>query len=398
MGYYDYETEETPEQRRMRLLAEMGSPFLGNRPDADLGTVDSSGAFGFMPQGFTPQPTSISGLGAPPYLDPGQTPNGSGTPYVDPPPRLGNLFSKPQEPAAPEQDGILYNGTRSPTGRGVLAQATPSAAIPSGPIASPDDVNVRGANGQDRSNAPRSPDAPQTAAPISLPSMAGGLGGGAAATYSSTPPRVGAGIASPAPTGDAAGKAAPTSAAASPGQTLPQPQVAAAADGLSRKPGSPAAMTWLQDNADLFIALGAGLLSGKNIGEGIIQGLRLANETESARAAKLKLEAEKNHGREPEEGRELLPRFFRGRSACRPEQSLLANALIDADLVKRAQQIVFPDPSSPDWVREKDANGTDVLRNTKTGDIKAAPKAEKEEKTGAAVDAGGKGPLGHPGR
>jgi hypothetical protein len=51
----------------------------------------------------------------------------------------------------------------------------------------------------------------------------------------------------------------------------------------------------------------------------------------------------------------------------------------NADLVRRAGQILYPDPTSPDWVREKDENGTDVLRNTKTGDIKAAPKAEKDE-------------------
>src|ERR1044072_7310539 len=98
-------------------------------------------------------------------MAPGQIASGSGRDYTDPAPRLGNLFRKPGEPEQPEQDGILFNGTRSPAGRGGLAAETPAAAIPSGPIASPDYVNVRGANAQDRSNALKSPDAPQTAAP-----------------------------------------------------------------------------------------------------------------------------------------------------------------------------------------------------------------------------------------
>jgi hypothetical protein len=289
MGYMDYETDETPEERRMRLLAEMGSPFLGNRRDADLGTVDSGGVFGMGPQGFQIQPDA-PGLGAA-WLDPGQRAGGSGVAYQDPPrtapgasdmpveqaPRLGNYFSKPGEPPAPEHDGILYNGTRSPMGRDVLAKETPTTAIPAGPIASPDDINVQGANNQDRTNAPRSADAPKTAAPAGLPTMAGALGTGPAGAFAATPPRVGA-----------SGAETPAAPA-----VLSQPQAAAAADGLSRKPGSPAAMTWLQDNADLFIALGAGLLSGKNIGEGIIQGLHLANEQKST-SAKQKLLDEKN--------------------------------------------------------------------------------------------------------
>jgi hypothetical protein len=369
MGYMDYETDETPEERRMRLLAEMGSPFLGNRRDADLGTVDSGGVFGMGPQGFQIQPDA-PGLGAA-WLDPGQRAGGSGVAYQDPPrtapgasdmpveqaPRLGNYFSKPGEPQAPEHDGILYNGTRSPAGRDVLAKETPTAAIPAGPIASPDDINVQGANNQDRTNAPRSADAPKTAAPAGLPTMAGALGTGPAGAFAATPPRVGA-----------SGAETPAAPA-----VLSQPQAAAAADGLSRKPGSPAAMTWLQDNADLFIALGAGLLSGKNIGEGIIQGLHLANEQKST-SAKQKLLDEKNQA-------ENLKRASHAAALMKafPGQFTAETALAqseDGDLVKRAQQILYPDPTSPDWVREKDANGTDVLRNTKTGDMKAAPKAE----------------------
>jgi hypothetical protein len=405
MGYIDYESDETPEDRRMRLLAEMGSPYLGSRRDADLGTVDSGGMFGFMPQGYNPQPDApgLSMLGSPyldpgqasggsgaPWLDPGQrvpgsyrdpgsdyvdpgtVQGGSGTPYTDPPPRLGNLFAKPQEPAAPEQDGILFNGTRSPAGRGVLAQETPDAAIPSGPIASPADVNLQGANGQDRSNAPRSPDAPQTAAPMGLPSMAGGIGGSAAA-YAARTPQPGA---APSAAGDdeedaPAGKTPAAKTPASP--SLPQPQAAAAADGLSRKPGSPAAMTWLQDNADLFIAIGAGLLSGKNMGEGIIQGLRLANESKTTNA-KLKLEAEKNQA---ENLRRAAHAFVVQKAFPNMSPELAIASTDDADLVKRAQQIVYPDPESADWVRTTDANGTEILRNKKTGDEKPAPKAEK---------------------
>lgn len=408
MGYIDYESGETPEERRMRLLAEMGSPFLGTRRDADLGTIDSGGVFGMGPQGFTAQPEApgLAMLGSPyldpgqrapggyrdpgsdyvdpgtvrggsgvPYLDPGQrvpgsyrdpgsdyvdpgtVRGGSGRDYTDPPPRLGNLFSKPGEPPQPEQDGILFNGTRSPAGRDVLGQEVAGPGVPSGPLSAPRGLDVQGANNQDRTNAPKAPDAPQTSAPISLPSMAGGLGAGPATAYGSTTPRVGA-----AP-------AAPTAAAPS----LAQPQAAAVADGLSRKPGSAASTNWLADNADLFIAIGAGLLSGKNIGEGIIQGLKLANDQKSS-SAKQKLADEKNMAENLKRAAHAasLQKAFPGMS---PEMALAQSE--DSDLVKRAQQILFPDPESgPDWVREKDANGTDILRNTKTGDMKAAPRAE----------------------
>jgi hypothetical protein len=414
MGYIDYESDETPEERRMRLLAEMGSPFLGARRDADLGTVDSGGMFGLMPQGFSPQPDQLglSMLGSPyldpgqrvasdnppwvdpgqrvpgsyrdpgsDYVDPGTVRGGSGRDYTEPPPRLGNLFSKPQEPPAPEQDGILFNGTRSPAGRGVLAQETPDAAIPSGPIASPPGVNVTGANGQDRSNAPRSPDTPQTAAPIGLPSMAGGLGAGSAGGYAAGRPRVAAAPAPSAATG-AAEDTAPAKPSAAP--TLPQPQAAAAADGLSRKPGSPQAMTWLQDNADLFIALGAGLLSGKNIGEGIIQGLRLANEQKTT-SAKQKLLDEKNQA-------ENLKRAAHAatlQKAFGMSPDVAIASADDADLVKRAQQQVFPDPKDPAWQRSTLPDGTPILENKDTGDRKldvTAPKGVAKMRPATAAD------------
>jgi hypothetical protein len=326
--------------------------------------------FGFAPQGFTPQPSSITGLGSSPYLDPGQDagPNppwldpgqsaaGSGTPYAEPPPRLGNLFSKPQEPPAPEQDGLLFNGTRSPAGRGVLARETPDAAIPAGPIASPDDINVTGANGQDRSNAPRSPDMPKTEAPgnispievrpPSLPSMAGGLGLGSAGQYGNRPPRVSVVPTPSAGTGDEEGDTAPAKPTSSPSQPaapgatpgLAQPQAAAIADGLSRKPGSPAATNWLAENADMFIAIGAGLLSGKNIGEGIIQGLKLAND-QKATSAKAKVEAEKNMAENLKRAAHAaaLQKAF----GMTPDMALAQSE--DADLVKRAQQQLYPDP------------------------------------------------------
>jgi hypothetical protein len=428
MGYIDYESGETPEERRMRLLAEMGSPFLGTRRDADLGTIDSGGVFGMGPQGFTAQPEApgLAMLGSPyldpgqrapggyrdpgsdyvdpgtvrggsgvPYLDPGQrvpgsyrdpgsdyvdpgtVRGGSGRDYTDPPPRLGNLFSKPGEPPQPEQDGILFNGTRSPAGRDVLGQEVAGPGVPSGPLSAPRGLDVQGANNQDRTNAPKAPDAPQTSAPISLPSMAGGLGAGPATAYGSTTPRVGA-----AP-------AAPTAAAPS----LAQPQAAAVADGLSRKPGSAASTNWLADNADLFIAIGAGLLSGKNIGEGIIQGLKLANDQKSS-SAKQKLADEKNMAENLKRAAHAasLQKAFPGMS---PEMALAQSE--DSDLVKRAQQILFPDPESgPDWVREKDANGTDILRNTKTGDMKAAPKADTADKPARPLTAAEKTQWGIP--
>lgn len=375
MGYIDYETGETPEERRLRLLAEMGSPYLGSRPDADLGTIDSGGAFGFMPQGYNPQSDTTTSLLGTPWMDPGQAAGGTRQDYVDPPPRLGNLFSKPGEPAQPELDGILFNGTRSAPGRGVLAQETPAAAIPGGPIALSADLDVTGANNQDRSNAPKSPDEPfpympETAAaaapPVGLPTMAGALGKGPAAAYASTPPVPGVGA-------PAAGAASPATSGAP--SALPQPQVAATADGLSRKPGSPAAMTWLQDNADLFIALGAGLLSGKNIGEGIIQGLRLANEQKST-SAKQKLLDEKNQAEHLKQAayaakiKQAFPDI--------PADQAVALAQ-NQEFVNRALKITNPDPSSPDWVTETLPDGTKIQRNTKTGKTEGAPGAKPEE-------------------
>jgi hypothetical protein len=393
MGYMDYETDETPEERRMRLLAEMGSPFLGNRRDADLGTVDSGGVFGMGPQGFQIQPDA-PGLGAA-WLDPGQRAGGSGVAYQDPPrtapgasdmpveqaPRLGNYFSKPGEPPAPEHDGILYNGTRSPMGRDVLAKETPTTAIPAGPIASPDDINVQGANNQDRTNAPRSADAPKTAAPAGLPTMAGALGTGPAGAFAATPPMVGA-----------SGAETPAAPA-----VLSQPQVAAAADGLSRKPGSPAAMTWLQDNADLFIALGAGLLSGKNIGEGIIQGLHLANEQKST-SAKQKLLDEKNQAENLKKSAHanLLMKAFPGQFTA--ETAIAMSE--DADLVKRAQQKLYPDATeegkiirSPEekaaaGIRPDDPQNYYQLPGKRPEPIGTAP--TKEEKPSKPLTAEGK--------
>jgi len=376
MGYFDDETLMTPEERRMRLLAEMGSPYLNPSPGADLG-ITPVGPAGMMPQGGLMAVGSPVGgnesrpelaMGAP-WMDPGQTPGGSGRDYTEPPPRLGNLFRKPGEPQAPEQDGILFNGTRSPAGRDVLAQETPTAAIPSGPIASPADINVQGANNQDRSNAPRSPDMPKT---MGLPSFAGGLGNGPAAAYASAP-RVGAGVqaASPPASAPTPGAAVPTATAtAAPGgqSSLPQPVAAAAADGLSRKPGSPAAMNWLSENADLLIGLGAGLLSGKNIGEGIIAGLKMANENK-ATSAKQKLEAEKNMAENLKRaaGAAALQKAF-GMSS----DLALANSE-NADLVKRANTILFPDPKDPSWERTTLPNGQVILQNKETGDQKAAP-------------------------
>jgi hypothetical protein len=385
MGYIDFESGETPEERRMRLLAEMGSPFLGTRRDADLGTIDSGGMFGMGPQGFTAQPDApgLAMLGSAyldpgqtgrasdtPYVDPGVVPGGSGRDYADPPPRLGNLFSKPGEPPQPEQDGILFNGTRSAAGRDVLGQGVAGPGVPAGPIASPPGLDVQGANDQDRANAPKAPDAPQTSAPISLPSMAGGLGGGPATAYASSPPR----IAGPNAVAATAGMLGTAGAAGAPAVNLPQPQAAAVADGLSRKPGSAASTNWLADNADLFIAIGAGLLSGRNIGEGIIQGLKLANDQKSS-SAKQKLADEKNMAENLKRaaGAASLQKAF----GMAPELAV-ANA-DNADLVKRANQIVFPDPSSPDWEPVTLPDGTRILQNKTTGDRKADPGAPQQQ-------------------
>jgi hypothetical protein len=388
MGYFSDYSDMTPEERRMQLLAEMGSPYLNPSPGADLG-ITPVGPAGMMPQGGlmavggNENRPELSMLGSA-YMDPGQRPGGSGTPwvdpgqtaggsgrdYTDPPPRLGNFFRKPGEPQAPEQDGILFNGTRSPAGRDVLASETPAAAIPSGPIASPADINVQGANNQDRSNAPRSPDTPKT----SLPSFAGGLGSGPAASYASG--RVGSPVAAsptPAPTAGAA-RPTPDTAAPASQSPLPQPQAAAIADGLSRKPGSPAAMNWLSENADLLIGLGAGLLSGKNIGEGIIAGLKMANDSKTA-SAKQKALDEKNQAENLKKAASaaLLQKAF-----GMPSDMAVASA-DNADLVKRAGQLVYPDPKDPSWQRSTLPDGTPILENKDTGDRKLDVTPPKNE-------------------
>jgi len=140
-------------------------------------------------------------------------------------------------------------------------------------------------------------------------------------------------------------------------------------------------MNWLQENADLFIALGAGLLSGKNIGEGIIQGLKLANETK-AQTAKQKLEAEKNMAENLKRSAHanLLMKAFNMSS----DQAIAMAD--DSDLVKRAQQQVFPDPKNPSWERKTLPNGEVILQNNETGDQKAAP----------GVDGGTDRPLTDP--
>jgi hypothetical protein len=393
MGYFSDYSDMTPEERRMQLLAEMGSPYLNPSPGADLG-ITPVGPAGMMPQGGlmavggNENRPELSMLGSA-YMDPGQRPGGSGTPwvdpgqtsggsgrdYTDPPPRLGNFFRKPGEPQAPEQDGILFNGTRSPAGRDVLASETPTAAIPAGPIASPADINVQGASNQDRSNAPRSPDTPKT----SLPSFAGGLGSGPAGGYASG--RVGSQVAAsptPAPTAGAAGTTATaglSSAAPASQSPLPQPQAAAIADGLSRKPGSPAAMNWLSENADLLIGLGAGLLSGRNIGEGIIAGLKMANDSKTT-SAKQRLLDEKNQAENLKKAASaaLLQKAF-----GMPSEMAVASA-DNADLVKRAGAIIYPDPESPDWTPVTLQDGTRILENKRTGDRKADPGFTQQEK------------------
>jgi phage tail protein X len=389
MGYFSDYSDMTPEERRMQLLAEMGSPYLNPSPGADLG-ITPVGPAGMMPQGGlmavggNEARPELSMLGSA-YMDPGQRPGGSGTPwvdpgqrpggtgrdYTDPPPRLGNFFRKPGEPQAPEQDGILFNGTRSPAGRDVLASETPAAAIPAGPIASPADINVQGANNQDRSNAPRSPDTPKT----SLPSFAGGLGSGPAASYASG--RVGSPVAAsptPAPTAGAA-RPTPDTAAPASQSPLPQPQAAAIADGLSRKPGSPAAMNWLSENADLLIGLGAGLLSGKNIGEGIIAGLKMANDSKTA-SAKQKALDEKNIADHLKQmtAAAAIQKAFPGTSA--QEAMGLAQ---NQEFVNRALKITNPDPKDPSWQRATLPDGTSILENKDTGDRKLDVQAPDKE-------------------
>jgi hypothetical protein len=405
VGYFSDYSGMTAEERRMQLLAEMGSPYLNPSPGADFG-ITPVGPAGMMPQGGL---MAVGGNEARPemamlgsaYMDPGQRPGGSGTPwvdpgqtsggsgrdYTDPPPRLGNFFRKPGEPQQPELDGILFNGTRSPAGRDVLSSETRPEAIPSGPIASPPGLNVQGANNQDRSNAPKSPDMPKTATP-SLPTLAGGLGTDPAAAYASGRPRVGTGsVAASSGSAPMAGAAGATPATAAPASqsTLPQPQAAAIADGLSRKPGSPAAMNWLSENADLLIGIGAGLLSKGSIGEGIIAGLKLANDSKTT-SAKQRLLDEKNQAENLKKAASaaLLQKAF-----GMPSEMAVASA-DNADLVKRAGAIIYPDPESPDWTPVTLQDGTRILENKRTGDRKADPGFTQREKPSKPLDEAGK--------
>jgi hypothetical protein len=367
--------EETPEERRMRLLAEM-NPFTPRPGMGEQGTIGSSGsAFGFMPQGM--MGSDMSNAPGPAWRDPGS--DGPATAYQDPPTR-GILDTKIGEPPKSELDGILFGGTRSAPGMDALAAAKSRDSMQSGPDMSLPGLNVTGANGSDRSNVPRAPDAPANA-PSMVANPFGAPTAGAPSSFP-TPPRATAPAKQPraiveggvpatspppiAPGAPAAGQAASPRAAGAAG--LAQPQIAAVADGLSRTPGSPDAMNWLKENADLFIGLGAGLLSGKNIGEGILHGLKMANESKVASAKEKEL-LKKN------QTEQLQTATFAAMVKKAYPQVSAEEAISIAQTPAMMNEVFKSQFPSEQWQQQGggDTSQGGFLKNVRTGDIKADP-------------------------
>jgi hypothetical protein len=393
-GYGD----ETPEERRMRLLAEM-NPFTPRAGMGENGSIDSRFPLGMMPQGMmgsgqtfnTPERGTFVEPGpsrsdGPAWRDPGS--DGPGTVYQDPP-TTGILSTKVGESSKPEFDGILFGGTRSAPGTEAFMSARPRDSLQSGPDVAAPGINVTGANGSDRNNVPRSPDAPANAAspsttvvpnpfgPTSAPASPAPPAGAPSSfpTPARQPRAAGAGGLTPAP-GPSAPTTAPGAPATGPAPALPQapgaaglpqPQIAAVADGLSRTPGSPDAMNWLKENADLFIGLGAGLLSGKNIGEGILHGLRMANESKVASAKEKEL-LRKNQSEQLKTAtyaamvKQAYPNISSEQAIGIAQSPAMMNEVFKA---------THP---SEQWQQQGGENGQPgFLRNARTGDIKADP-------------------------
>lgn len=372
--------EETPEERRMRLLAEM-NPFTPRPGMGEQGTIGSSGsAFGFMPQGMlsagdtfnTPERGTYVDPGAPrsagpAWRDPGS--DGPSTVYQDPP-SPGILSTKVGETSKPELDGILFGGTRSAPGMDAIMAAKPRESMQTGPEVTAPGINVTGANGSDRTNVPRSPDAPANTVPNPF-----APGAAAPATSFQTPSRqaravVTGGVptpspSAPAPSAPAAGMAASPKAAGA--AILPPPVAAAAADGLSRTPGSPDAMNWLKENADLFIGLGAGLLSGKNIGEGILHGLKMANESRVASAKEKEL-LRKN------QSEQLKTATYAAMVKQAYPQVSAEQAIVIAQTPAMMNEVFKSQFPSEQWQQQGgEAGQPGFLKNVRTGDIKADP-------------------------
>lgn len=357
--------EETPEERRMRLLREM-NPFTPRPNMGEQGSIDSGFPMGMAPQGgFQPdrpawqdvQPRAPAVAG-PAWRDPGS--DGPPNPYKDPP--VGGLLAtKTGEPPKPEMDGILFGGTRSTPGFDALASAQPRASLQTGPEVTAGGIDVTGANGSDRNNVPRSPDTPANAMPPAP---------GSVPTPSRSAPRavVIGGTTPPAPVTTARPAGAAPSQAPAGSFTLPQPQAAAVADGLSRQPGSPDAMNWLKENSDLFIALGAGLLSGKNIGEGILMGLRAANEGKVASAKQKELDRKNQAAQLQTATNAAMVKQAYGDKVSNEQAIVIAQTPAMMNEVFKSQ---FP---SEQWQQVAGQNGQPgYLRNARTGDIKSDP-------------------------
>jgi hypothetical protein len=377
LGYSPDDMEETPEERRMRLLAEM-NPFTPRPNMGEQGSVDSRFPLGMMPQGMMQSSDTFNTPERGTYVDPG-TPKSAGPAWRDPgsdgpatvyqdPPVPGILATKMGEPSKAELDGILFGGTRSAPGVDVLRNAKPGISMQSGPEIAAPGMNVTGANGSDRTNVPRSPDAPANA-PASVPTptrpqpRAIVVGGPTPSVPFTTPSAPGA----------------PQAASRAPGaasSVLPPPVAAAAADGLSRTPGSPDAMNWLKENADLFIGLGAGLLSGKNIGEGILHGLKMANESKVASAKEKELLRKNQAAQLQTASFAAMAKQAYGDKITNEQAIAIAQ---NPTMMNEVFKTQFP---SEQWQQQGggDASQGGFLKNVRTGDIKADPSRPASDK------------------
>lgn len=390
VGYPPDEMDESPEERRMRLLAEM-NPFRPRPGMGENGSIGSSGtAFGLMPQGMLSSGETYNDPERGTYVDPG-TPMSAGPAWRDPgsdgpptvyqdPPAAGILATKVGEPSKPELDGILFGGTRSAPGMNALMDAKPRDSMAAGPEVSLPGMSVTGANGSDRTNVPRSPDMPVNVAPPAT-SATVAAPGSVPTPQRARPRAIVEGGTTPSAAATPGGPGASAAALRAPGPALSPPMAAAAADGLSRTPGSPDAMSWLRENADLFIGLGAGLLSGKNIGEGILHGLKMANESRVASAKEREL-LKKNQAAQLQTATyAAMVKQAYGDKVTNEQAIAIAQTPAMMNEVFKSQ---FP---SEAWQQQGGEGGQPgYLKNVRTGDIKSdpsrpgAPDAGKETK------------------
>jgi hypothetical protein len=127
-------------------------------------------------------------------------------------------------------------------------------------------------------------------------------------------------------------------------------------------------MAWLKENADLFIGLGAGLLSGKNIGEGILHGLKMANESKVANAKERAL-LQKNQAAQLQTATfAAMAKQAYGDKITNDQAIVIAQ---NPTMMNEVFKTQFP---SEQWQQQGGESGQPgFLKNVRTGDIKADP-------------------------